>query len=147
MAVKPVPEGYHTVTPFLTVSNAADLLRFVKEAFGAQVVEAMDDGDGNLRHADVLIGDSHVMFGQASDEWPARPGSLYLYVEDVDSWYHRAMSAGASSIRKPTDEFYGDRSAGVSDAQGNQWWIATHIEDVSKEEMERRAAANWSTKA
>jgi uncharacterized glyoxalase superfamily protein PhnB len=143
MAVKPIPEGYHSVTPYLTVPDVAKQLDYVQRAFGASVTEAAPDASGTIRHADVVIGDSHVMFGAASDQWPARPGTLYLYIENVDEWYRRAMEAGGTSLREPTDEFYGDRSAGVTDPQGNQWWMATHVEDVSKEEMERRAAEMW----
>lgn len=143
MAVKPIPEGYHTVTPYLTLPDVPQMLDWVQRAFGATVVEAATGQDGGIRHADVIIGDSHVMLGQSSEQWPARPAALYLYVENVDEWYRRAMAAGGTSLREPTDEFYGDRSAGLIDPQGNQWWMATHIEDVSKEEMERRAAEVW----
>jgi uncharacterized glyoxalase superfamily protein PhnB len=139
MAVKPVPEGYHTVTPYLTVPDVAQELEFLKTAFHAQVVEAMETPNG-IMHADVLIGDSHVMMGMAGGQWPARPGTLYLYSDDCDALYRAAMAAGATSLREPTNEFYGDRSAGVTDPQGNQWWFATHVEDVSPEEMQRRAA-------
>lgn len=140
MAVKPVPEGYHSVTPYCTVADVAKALEFVERAFGAKRVEAAPDASGTIRHADVLIGDSHVMFGQASEQWPARPGTLYLYTENVDELYRKAMEAGGTSLREPTNEFYGDRSAGVQDSQGNQWWMATHVEDVTPEEMERRMA-------
>lgn len=139
MAVRPIPEGYQTVVPYLTIPDVAQELEFVKQAFGAKVVEAFDMG-GRIMHADAIIGDSHVMFGSSSDQWPPRPATLHLYVEDCDATYRSAMAAGATSLREPTNEFYGDRSAGVIDAQGNQWWMATHVEDVSKEEMERRAA-------
>lgn len=143
MAVKPVPEGYHSVTPYCTVPDVAKVLEFVERAFDAKRVEAAPDASGVIRHADVLIGDSHVMFGQASEQWPARPGTLYLYTEHVDELYRKAMEAGGTSLREPTNEFYGDRSAGVQDSQGNQWWMATHVEDVTPEEMERRMAEAW----
>lgn len=143
MAVRPIPEGYHSVTPYITVPDVKTALEFVQRAFGAKQVEAAPDPGGTIRHADVLIGDSHVMFGQASEQWPARPGTLYLYTENVDELYRRAMEAGGTSLREPTNEFYGDRSAGVADSQGNQWWMATHVEDVSPEEMERRMKASW----
>lgn len=143
MTVKPIPEGYQIVTAYLTVPDVAKLLEFVQRVFGAKVVEALPGADGEIRHADVVIGDSHVMMGAASGQWPARPGTLHVYVEDVDATYREALAAGATSLREPTNEFYGDRSAGVVDGQGNQWWMATHVEDVSKEEMERRAAEAW----
>lgn len=139
MAVKPVPEGYHTVCPYLTVSDATAQLEFVQRAFGARVVENMKGPDGRIMHADVIIGDSHVMMGQASPEWAPTQGSIHLYVPDCDAVYRAAMAAGASSIREPANQFYGDRSGGVRDTNGNQWWMSTHVEDVSKEEMERRA--------
>jgi uncharacterized glyoxalase superfamily protein PhnB len=120
------------------VPDVAKVLEFVERAFGAKRIEAAPDASGAIRHADVLIGDSHVMFGQASEQWPARPGTLYLYTENVDELYRKAMEAGGTSLREPTNEFYGDRSAGVQDSQGNQWWMATHVEDVTPEEMERR---------
>lgn len=145
MTVKPIPEGYHTVTPFLTVPDVPAMLDFVQRAFGARVVETVTGADGTIRHGDVIIGDSHVMLGQSSEQWPARPAALYLYVENVDEWYRRAMAAGGcTSLREPTNEFYGDRSAGLIDPQGNQWWMATHIEDLTNEEMARRAAEVWT---
>ena len=85
------------------------------------------------------LGDSVVMIGQAREEWPARPAALYVYVEDTDAIYKRALAAGGRSVMEPRDTFYGDRNAGVEDPSGNQWWIATHVEDVPPEEMERRA--------
>ena len=139
MAVKPVPDGFHTVVPYLLVPDATKLLDFVQRAFGAQVQEAMRGPDGQVVHADVMIGDSHVMLGQAHGQWKPMTAMLYLYVPDCDAVYSRALQAGGTSVREPRTEFYGDRSGGVADAFGNQWWIATHVEDVSKEEMERRA--------
>ncbi len=139
MAVKPIPEGFHTVVPYLVVTDATKLLDFVQRAFGAQVQEAMRGPDGQVVHADVLIGDSHVMLGAAHGEWKPTTATLYMYVPDCDAVYRRALEAGATPVREPRTEFYGDRSGGVADAFGNQWWVATHVEDVSKEEMERRA--------
>lgn len=143
MAVKHIPDGYHSVTPYLIVRDLRKMLAFVQQAFGAKVVEGAADASGNVRHGDVLIGDSHVMMGQGSDQWAARPADLYLYVEDTDATYHRALAAGATSVMEPEDKFYGDRNAGVEDPQGNHWWIGTHIEDVSEEELAKRAAAAW----
>ena len=136
MAVKPVPDGYHTVTPYLTVKGANSLIDFIKRVFDGE--ETFRMGGDTVRHAEMRIGDSMLMLGEAPDE--PLPGMLHLYMPDADAVYKRALAAGATSLRAPTDMFYGDRTAGVKDAFGNQWWIATHIEDVSPEEQERRAA-------
>jgi uncharacterized glyoxalase superfamily protein PhnB len=136
--VKPVPDGYPAITPYLTVKNGAALVEFLQKAFGATVTHRMDHPDGSLWHADMQIADSHVMIGGASDEWPEMPSQVYLYVEDADATYRRALDAGGTSIMEPMDMFYGDRHGGVKDPSGNSWWIATHIEDVSAEELERR---------
>jgi uncharacterized glyoxalase superfamily protein PhnB len=141
MAVKPIPDGYHTVTPYLTVADAAGQIEFVKQAFNAGVTELIEGKDGGVMHAEVRIGDSIVMIGQASEPAQASPAKLYLYVEETDALYHQAMKAGATSLMEPANQFYGDRNAGVSDPNGNQWWIATHVEDVAPEELQRRAAA------
>lgn len=139
--VNPIPEGYHTVTPYLVVSDVATLLDFTLKAFDAKVVEKMEMPDESIMHASVLIGNSHVMMGQAREGNPATQTMLYLYVEDCDSVYQKALAAGAESVQEPADQFYGDRSCGVRDSLGNQWWIGTHIEDVSDEEIAKRAAA------
>jgi len=144
MAVKPIPDGYHAVTPYLVVDDAAGLMNFLREAFAAVEVERMVGPAGKVQHGEVRIGDSIVMLGQSRDEWKARPGMLYLYVENVDAVYQRALQAGATSIREVHDEFYGDRSGGVLDAYGNYWFIATRTEDLSREELQRRADALWA---
>ena len=141
MAVKAIPEGFHTVVPYLTASDAAALIKFVEQAFDAKVTYCMKDENGNVRHAEAKIGDSMIMIGQARDEWKSRPGMLVLYVPDCDALYRRAVDAGAKVVREMTTQPYGDRSGGVEDSQGNQWWISTHVEDVSDEEMERRMKA------
>jgi uncharacterized glyoxalase superfamily protein PhnB len=141
MAVKPVPDGFHTVTPYLIVPGVVTLIDFLQQAFDAQPLIKMMRADDTVGHAEVKIGDSIVMMGEPMDDMPPMPGSLYLYVNDTDAVYQRALQAGATSIMAPADQFYGDRSAGVKDQAGNQWWIATHKEDVSPEEMTRRAAA------
>jgi PhnB protein len=133
-----VPGRYHTVTPYLTVNNVAALIEFVKAAFGATEVECLRSADGSIRHAEVKIGDSIVMMGEAGAEWKPTPASLYVYVTNVDETYARALGAGAVSLREPANQFYGDRSGGVRDVCGNQWWMATRVEDVSEEEMVRR---------
>lgn len=138
--VQPIPEGYRSVTPYLIVDGAASLLDFVKEAFGAEERIRMPGPNGTIGHAEVTIGDSVIMLADGGEQWPARPGAIHLYVEDCDATYRRAMAAGAASVREPRNEFYGDRMSGVTDPVGNQWWIATHVEDVTPEEMAKRSA-------
>ncbi len=136
--VQATPEGYSTVTPYLVVRGAEGLLTFMKSAFGAtERGEVMRAPDGSIGHGEVQIGDSVVMFADAPDE-PLN-SLLHLYVEDCDSVYEKALAAGAESIREPSDQFYGDRMAVVRDKWGNQWSVSTHVEDVSREEMTRRA--------
>lgn len=139
MTVKPVPEGYHTLTPYLIVDDVDRLIDFLKAAFDATEKERMPGKDGRTGHADVLIGDSHVMMGRAQPEWPAQPCMIYVYVPDTDAAYARALAAGGTSVQEPADMFYGDRNAGVKDPTGNSWWIATHREDLTPEELARRA--------
>jgi uncharacterized glyoxalase superfamily protein PhnB len=141
MAVKPIPDGFHTVTPYLVVNGVAKLIEFLKQAFAAEVTGCLSRPDGTVMHAQVRIGDSMVMMGEPQGEWKPMPGSLYLYVPDTDALYHRAIQAGGTSLMEPADQFYGDRNAGVKDPVGNFWWIATHNEDVSPEELARRAEA------
>lgn len=139
MAVSYIPQGYHSITPYLVVKGATEVIDFLQEVFHAQVIERMMRPDGTLWHAELQIGDSRLMLAEASQQWPARNGGFYLYVPDVDATYKRAVEYGAKSLGEPKTQFYGDRGGGVEDACGNTWWIATHIEDVSKEELERRA--------
>ena len=131
MAVKPIPDGFHTVTPYLLVPDAPKLIDFLKRAFDAEEIDISRGPDGSIAHALMKVGDSMVMMGQAREEWKPMPCMLYLYVEDVDAWYHRAMVAGGTSVRELTDESYGDRVGGVQDPVGNQWWIATHKQDFT----------------
>ncbi len=138
MAVKPIPEGYHTVTPYLTVADAEAQIEFLKRAFGAEENYRHADDKGRVSHAEVRVGNSMLMIGQARDQWTPRPAMFYLYVEDVDAVYNRAVAAGGKSVQEPADQAYGDRTGGVEDSQGNQWWVGTHIEDVSAEEIQRR---------
>jgi len=141
MAVKPIPEGYRSVTPYLAVEDASALLDFVKKAFDAEEMLNMPTPDGKIGHAEVRIGDSIVMLADAStsDQGQAMPAMIHLYVEDADATFKKAIAAGATILRELEDQFYGDRSGGVRDPVGNHWWIATHVEDVSPEEMEKRA--------
>jgi uncharacterized glyoxalase superfamily protein PhnB len=135
MAVKLIPEGYHTVTPYLVVRGAAQLIDFAKQAFAAEEILRMTRPDGSIWHAEVKIGDSRVMMSEAGGEFEPMPTMLHLYVEDADAVYRQALLAGAVSLREPVDASYGDRIGGVKDSFGNQWWIATHIKDVSFEEL------------
>ena len=138
MAVKAIPEGWHSITPYLRMDNAAQVIDFAKRAFGATDRGTHLDANGKIMHAELMIGDSPIMFSDTMDGATHRPGILYIYTEDVDSMYAAAIAAGGVSMREPTNEFYGDRSSGVRDTAGNEWWIATHVEDVSEEEMQRR---------
>ncbi len=141
MAVKPIPDGYHSLTPYLVVQGVAKLIDFLKQAFEAKEVHRMSRPDGTIMHAEVRIGDSVVMMGEAMGEFKPMPAMIYLYVNDADAVYQRALQAGATSMMEPADQFYGDRNGGVKDPCGNQWWIATHKEDVPPEELAKRAEA------
>ncbi len=145
MSVKPIPDGYHTITPYLIVPEADAFISFMREAFGARERMRFDNPDGRIMHAEVEIGDSVLMLGEATDEFQARPANIHLYVEDCDAVYRRALAAGGESLREPSDQPYGDRSAAVADRWGNNWWLATHIEDVSQEEVERRMKAGTAS--
>ena len=130
MTVKPIREDFHTVTPYLIVQEAARLIDFVKEAFGA-TEHFRGTGSAGGIHAEVQIGDSMVMIG-GDGAWSGEPSpaTLYLYLENVDAVYKRALQAGATSIMEPANQPYGDRLGGVKDAFGNTWYLSTHIEDV-----------------
>jgi uncharacterized glyoxalase superfamily protein PhnB len=142
MAAKPVPEGYHTVTPYLVVRGAPKLIEFLEQAFGAQLShEPVKRPDGSIMHTQVKIGDSQIMIGEESEMAMAAPCTLHLYVPDVDSVFQQAVKAGGSTIMEPMDMFYGDRSGGVTDPSGNRWYIATHKEDVAPQELAKRAEA------
>lgn len=138
MAVKPIPDNYPRVCPYLIVPGVRALITFIETVFDAQPGQHHEGPDGKVMHAEVRIGDSVIMMGEASEKWKAIPGSLHVYVADVDAAYKRALAAGATTVTEPADQFYGDRSAGVKDASGNTWWITTHIEDVTPEEISRR---------
>jgi PhnB protein len=138
MTVKPIPDGYHTVTPYLIVEGASSLIEFLKEAFDAQETERVVQPDGSIMHAEVRIGDSIVMLSDAMGERKPMPTSIYLYVNDADATYQRALQAGGTSVMEPANLFYGDRHGSVKDPAGNYWSIATHIEDVPREELAKR---------
>ncbi len=146
---KPIPEGYHTATPHLIIKDAASAIEFYKKAFGATELMRMADPSGKVRHAEIKIGNSPIMIADEFPEIGARspqslggsPVSILLYVEDVDALFSQAIAAGAKVQRPVKDQFYGDRSGGVTDPFGHVWYIATHKEDVAPEEMQKRAAA------
>ncbi|MGH3650862.1 MAG: VOC family protein, partial [Acidimicrobiia bacterium] len=131
--------GYHTLTPQILVEDARETIEFVQNVFDADLREIYED-DGRIVHSEVMIGDSRLMIASASEEFRVFPLMVNLYVDDVDATFAKAIEHGATNLREPADQFYGDRTGGVIDPQGNQWWISTHIEDVSDEEMRRRAA-------
>lgn len=141
MSTKYIPDGFHTLTPYLTVKDSAAQIEFLQKAFNAELKYSMKDDSGIVRHAEMQIGDSMVMIGQARDQWTPKPANFYLYVPDCDALYKSALAAGGKSVQEPSTQFYGDRHGGVDDPSGNTWWIATHVEDVSPEELERRAKA------
>ena len=134
----PIPSGYHTVTPYMRVTRAAEFMQFLERAFGAKENHRSLGPDGAIVHADVTIGDSHVMLTEGMGKFPTLPASIFLYVADVDATYQKALDAGATSIMEPADQFYGDRTGGVRDPFGNEWWIGTHVEDMSAEELHHR---------
>jgi PhnB protein len=149
MAVKPIPDGYHSVTPYLVVQGAAGALDFYKKAFGATEIMRFPTPDGRIGHAEIRLGDSVVMLADEHPEMNFRgprsyggtPVSLMIYVNDVDSVARQAVAAGAKEIRPVTDQFYGDRAGTFEDPYGHVWTIATHKEEVSSEEMQRRLKA------
>jgi PhnB protein len=152
MSVKPIPAGYHTVTPYLAIKNAVKALEFYKTAFGATETYRLMMPDGRLGHAEIRLGDSVIML---SDEFPEHGGtapetlggspvSMHLYVEDVDAFFTTALAVGAKERRPVMDQFYGDRSGQLEDPFGHLWWVATHKEDVAPEEMQKRVQAMFA---
>jgi len=149
MSAKPIPDGYPAITPYLIVEGAARAIDFYKEVFGATERMRMLGPQGRVGHAELLIGGSVVMLADACAEMKAfapapgasLPMSLYLYTEDVDAVVARAVAAGAKVERPVETHFYGDRSGGITDPFGHSWYVATHVEDVPPEEMQRRMAA------
>jgi PhnB protein len=127
------------VTPYAIVTDANRLIDFLKTVFGGEETVRLDGPDGKVGHAEVKIGDSLLMLSDVGLENSAFPAMLHIYVDDCDATYRKALEAGSSSLREPTNEFYGDRISAVTDSLGNQFWIATHVEDVSQEDMAHRA--------
>lgn len=140
---KPIPDGYHSIQPYLMFKNCADAIAFYTKAFGAKEKFRMPDAKGRIGHAEIEIGDSVVMMADEAPQMEAfsvehfggSPISLLIYTGDCDAMYAQALAAGAKSLREPTDQPYGDRMSGVADPFGYKWWIATHIKDVSFQEM------------
>jgi PhnB protein len=147
MAVKPIPDGYHSVTPYLIVKSASKAIDYYKKAFGATEIMRFPGPNNTVAHAELQIGDSRIMLADESNEYKSpqsvggSPVSLMIYVPDVDKVFNQAVSAGAKSARAIQDQFYGDRSGNLIDPFGHVWTVATHKEDVSMEEMQRRMAA------
>jgi len=148
MSVKAIPAGHHTASPYLAIRNAARALEFYKNAFGATEIYKLSMPDGRLGHAEIRLGNSVIMMadefpeygGKAPETLGGSPVSIHLYVEDVDSFFKKAVAGGAKERKPVMDQFYGDRSGQLEDPFGHLWWVATHKEDVAPEEMERRAA-------
>ena len=149
MAVKPIPDGYHSVTPYLIVEGAARALDFYKRAFGAEETFRMPGPDGRIGHAEMRVGNSMIMLADGNPAMGAKgplayggsPISLMIYVPDVDKVFAQAVSAGAVVERPLANQFYGDRTGGIVDPFGHKWYLATHVEDVAPDELERRARA------
>jgi PhnB protein len=148
MPISYIPAGYHSIVPYITVRGAVEALEFYKQAFGATEIMRFTAPDGSIAHAEIEIGGSRVMLG---DEMPAfgnrgpeslggASGGLCVYLPDVDAAFNRAVAAGAKVFKPLQDQFYGDRSGTLTDPFGHVWTLATHIEDVSMEEMQRRCA-------
>jgi PhnB protein len=135
-----IPAGFHSVTPYVTVKGAAKTIEFLKQAFGAQLDhEPVKRPDGAIMHATLKVGDSMVMLAEESEQMKATPATLYLYVPNADTVYQSAIKAGGKSMMEPADQFYGDHTGGVKDPSGNSWFIATHKEDLSTQELTKRA--------
>jgi PhnB protein len=155
MAVKSIPDGYHSVTPYLIMRDAAKAIDFYKDVFGATELVRMDAPGGKVGHAEVRIGDSIVMLADENPKVGAEgpellggsPVHLMLYVDDCDSVFKRALAAGSAEVQPLKNQFYGDRSGTLTDPFGHQWTIATHTEDVAPDEMERRAAEHMKQNA
>ena len=149
--VNPIPRGYHTATPYLTIKNAAKAIEFYKAAFDAREIMRMSEPSGKVGHAEIQIGDSRVMLSDEYPDWGAlspetiggTPVSLMLYVENVDELFAQAVRAGAKELMAVSTQFYGDRCGKVQDPFGHKWMIATHVEDVSPGELDQRAKASF----
>lgn len=137
-----VPEGYHSVTPYLAIRDADKLVEFLQKVFDAKEHRLWRREDGSFMHGEFRIGDSLVMIGDVQDNHGSFPGMLYVYVQDVDVTFNKAIQEGAKALEEPSQQDYGDRRAAFEDLAGNQWWIATHVEDVPDEEVKRNKDIN-----
>jgi len=138
-SVRAVPEGFHTVTPYLIVDGAASLIEFIKNAFDGKVTFITLEENKRVMHATVQIGNSIIMISDTMEGMSAQTAMLYLYLDNVDAVYKKAITAKGTAVQPPKDEFYGDRAGAVKDQWGNVWWIATHVEDVDEAELDKRA--------
>ena len=139
-----IPAGYHTITPYVSVPGALELIDFLKTVFDAEEHEKIAAPNGKILHAEVTIGNSRLMICDPKEDTCLRTGAFYLYLADVDASYRRALEAGATSSMEPTDMFWGDRMATVKDSFGNEWQLATRFEEVAPEELQRRLAEMFS---
>jgi PhnB protein len=142
MKVNPVPEGFHSVTPYLSIHHVRKTIEFLKGAFDASEVEVHAMPDGRIMNAIIKIGDSMIFMGEQTPDKEPWPGMLYMYVKDVDAAFKKASHAGGKVVCEPMDMFYGERSGAVEDPSGNQWWMSSQIEKMSNEELVKRAAEN-----
>lgn len=140
MAVKPIPAGYHSLTPSCAIERCAAAIELYRRVFDAKQVVRFDAPDGSVAHCELLLGDSRFMMGEASTQAPRHNMKLMLYVTDCDATFKRAVDAGFTVKEPPTLQFWGDRMARVVDPHGNEWFLGTHVEDVSEEELKRRMA-------
>ena len=147
MGVKPIPEGYPTVSPYLMLAGAARFIEFMSEVFGARTTERMLRPDGTIGHTELRLGDALIMLSEATPEHPPTPVMLHVYVTDVDAAFERALRAGGTVVAAPANQFYGHRSGGVREPCGCTIWIATHVEDVGADELKRRVAQAMPPKA
>jgi uncharacterized glyoxalase superfamily protein PhnB len=138
MNPEPIRDGFHSITPYLLASGASRLVEFIGAAFGGEVIFRKERPDGSTMHAELRVGDSMLMLGEVSDPFGPMPASIYLYVPDCDTVYQRALSSGGISVFPLMTLPSGERYGGVKDPCGNVWWVATHVEDVTPEEEERR---------
>jgi PhnB protein len=153
--VKPIPDGYHAITPYLIVNGAAKAIDYYQRAFGASEIMRLAGPDGKVGHAEVQVGDSKIMLADEHPQMDAKgpaayggsPVSLHLYVADVDTVFNRAVAAGATVDRPVENKFYGDRAGSLTDPFGHTWTVSTHVEDVSEEEIHRRMSAMFSQPA
>ncbi len=139
MKPKTIPDGYHSITPYLKLPNCTQLLEFLKKAFGAIEKGRLVKPDGSLLHAEVLIGDSMVMVHEAPPPWKAKPSTMYLRVDDADATYKQAVAAGATTVFEPANTYYGARVACITDVADNDWWISSPIENLTLDEVQQRA--------